>query len=49
LPDARGRRGARKGNRNDWKHGEASGEACALKREVAALGRLVRETMAAIE
>jgi hypothetical protein len=40
--------GAPKGNRNGLKHGEDSAETRALKREMQALARLARETMAAI-
>jgi hypothetical protein len=38
-----------RGNRNACKHGARSAEALALKREIRALARIVRETMAAIE
>ena len=41
--------GAPKGNRNALKHGASSAKALALKREITALARLARETMAAIE
>ena len=41
--------GAPKGNRNALKHGGFSAETIALKREISALARLARETMAAIE
>jgi uncharacterized protein YjcR len=41
--------GAPKGNRNALKHGECSAETLALKREIHALARMARETMAAIE
>jgi uncharacterized protein YjcR len=41
--------GAPKGNRNALKHGASSGETLALKRQITALVRLARETMAAIE
>jgi uncharacterized protein YjcR len=41
--------GAPKGNKNALKHGECSTETRALKREMQALARLARETMAAIE
>jgi uncharacterized protein YjcR len=41
--------GAPKGNRNGLKHGSRSAEAMALRKEVQALARLARETMAAIE
>jgi hypothetical protein len=41
--------GARKGNRNALKHGASSAKTLALKRQIAALVRLARETMAAIE
>jgi uncharacterized protein YjcR len=41
--------GAPKGNRNALKHGEFAAETIALKREIQALARMARETMAAIE
>jgi uncharacterized protein YjcR len=41
--------GAPKGNRNALKHGASSAETLALKRQITALARLARETMAAIE
>jgi uncharacterized protein YjcR len=41
--------GAPKGNRNAWKHGEAAGEARALRQEIADLGRMARRTMAGLE
>jgi uncharacterized protein YjcR len=41
--------GAPKGNRNALKHGAGSAEMLALRKEVQALARLARETMAAIE
>jgi uncharacterized protein YjcR len=41
--------GAPKGNRNALKHGECSADTLALKREIQALARIARETMAAIE
>jgi uncharacterized protein YjcR len=41
--------GALKGNRNALKHGECSAETRALKKEIHALARMARETMAAIE
>jgi hypothetical protein len=41
--------GAPKGNRNALKHGAMTAEALAFKREIAALARMARETMAAIE
>jgi hypothetical protein len=40
--------GAPKGNRNALKHGAHSAVALALKRQIAALARLARETMAEI-
>src|SRR5271166_4544053 len=40
--------GAPKGNSNALKHGASSAEMLALKKEVQALARLARETMAAI-
>jgi uncharacterized protein YjcR len=41
--------GAPKGNRNALKHGECSADTLALKREIQALARMARETLAAIE
>ncbi len=41
--------GAPKGNRNALKHGLYTAEAIALRREVLALARLARETVAAIQ
>ena len=41
--------GAPKGNRNAIKHGEFAAKTLALKREIQALARMARETMAAIE
>jgi uncharacterized protein YjcR len=41
--------GAPKGNRNALKHGASSAKTLALKRQITALARLARETMAAIE
>jgi uncharacterized protein YjcR len=41
--------GAPRGNRNALKHGEFTAETLALKREIQALARLARETMAATE
>ena len=41
--------GAPSGNRNAFKHGEFAAETLALKREIQALARMARETMAAIE
>ena len=41
--------GAPKGNRNAMKHGGFTAETLALKREIQALARMARETMAAIE
>ena len=49
LPDAWGRRRAPEGNRNALKHGASSAETLALKREIQALARMARETMATIE
>jgi uncharacterized protein YjcR len=40
--------GAPGGNRNAMKHGAQSAETLALKREIQALARLARETMAEI-
>jgi hypothetical protein len=47
MHGARG--GAPKGHRNALKHGATTAEALAFKREIAALARMARETMAAIE
>jgi hypothetical protein len=41
--------GAPRGNRNAVKHGEFAAETLALKREIQALARMARKTMAAIE
>jgi uncharacterized protein YjcR len=41
--------GAPKGNRNALKHGDFTAEAIETRRMVAALGRMARETMTAIE
>ena len=41
--------GAPKGNRNALKHGDFTAETLAFKKEIAALARMARETMAAIE
>jgi hypothetical protein len=41
--------GAPKGNRNALKHGEFTAEGRAMKRQISALARMARETMAAIE
>jgi uncharacterized protein YjcR len=41
--------GAPKGNQNALKHGEFAAETLALKREIQALARMARKTMAAIE
>jgi uncharacterized protein YjcR len=41
--------GAPKRNRNALKHGACSDEALALKKEIQALARMARQTMAAIE
>ncbi len=41
--------GAPKGNRNALKHGDFAAETLALRKEVQALARMARETMAAIE
>jgi hypothetical protein len=41
--------GAPKGNRNVMKHGGFTAETLALKREIQALARIARETMATIE
>ena len=44
-----GAAGGARGNRNALKHGENSAETLALKKEIQALARMARETMAAIE
>jgi uncharacterized protein YjcR len=41
--------GAPRGNGNALKHGEYSAETRAVKREIQALARTARETLAAIE
>ena len=41
--------GAPAGNRNAFKHGEFAAETLALKREIQALARMARATMASIE
>jgi hypothetical protein len=41
--------GAPKGNKNALKHVDFTAEGLALKRQISALARMVRETMAAIE
>jgi uncharacterized protein YjcR len=41
--------GAPKGNKNALKHGDFTAEAMALKKEIAALARMARETVAGIE
>ena len=41
--------GAPKGNKNALKHGDFTAEGLALKRQISALARMVRETMEAIE
>jgi uncharacterized protein YjcR len=41
--------GAPKGNRNALKHGGFTAEGLGLKREIQALARMARETVAAIE
>jgi hypothetical protein len=41
--------GAPKGNRNAWRHRNYSAEAIAVKKEIQALARMARQTMAAIE
>jgi len=41
--------GAPKGNRNALKHGACSAETLALKRQISALARMARETIAAVE
>ena len=41
--------GLLKGNRNALRHGGFTAETLALKREIQALARMARETMAAIE
>jgi uncharacterized protein YjcR len=41
--------GAPRGNRNALKHGDFTTETLALKRQISALARMARETIAAIE
>ena len=41
--------GAPKGNRNAVKHGEFTAETLAMKRQIHALARMARETLAAVE
>jgi hypothetical protein len=41
--------GAPKGNRNAFKHGAHSAQALALKRQISALARFARETIAEVE
>ena len=41
--------GAPKGNKNALKHGEFTAEGLALKRQISALARIARETIAGIE
>jgi hypothetical protein len=41
--------GAPKGNKNTLKHGDFTAEGLALKKQISALARMARETMAAIE
>jgi uncharacterized protein YjcR len=41
--------GAPKGNRNALKHGASTAETIALRKEIVALARMARETMAVIE
>jgi uncharacterized protein YjcR len=41
--------GAPRGNQNALKHGEFAAETLALKKEVASLARIARETLAKIE
>jgi uncharacterized protein YjcR len=41
--------GAPRGNRNAFRHGEFTAETMALKKDIAALARKTRETMAVIE
>jgi hypothetical protein len=40
---------APKGNRNAWKHGDFTAEGLALKKQINALARMARETVAGIE
>jgi uncharacterized protein YjcR len=47
MHGARG--GAPRGNRNAVKHGEFAAETLALKKQISALARQARETMAVIE
>jgi hypothetical protein len=41
--------GAPRGNRNALKHGDFTAEATALKRQISALARMARETVAGID
>jgi hypothetical protein len=41
--------GAPRGNRNAWKHGETSGKARALRKQIAELVWIVARTMTEIE
>ncbi len=41
--------GAPRGNTNALKHGDFTAETLALRREIQALARMARETMAAME
>jgi hypothetical protein len=41
--------GAPKGNRNALRHGDFTAEGLALKRQISALARIARETIAGIE
>jgi uncharacterized protein YjcR len=41
--------GAPQGNRNALKHGDFTAETLALKKQISALARMARKTMAAIE
>jgi hypothetical protein len=47
MPNARRR--APRGNKNALKHGATTAQALAFKREIAALARMARETMAAVK
>ena len=48
MSNARAGGGARKGNKNAVKHGAMVAESIALRREVQALARMARKTIAAI-
>jgi len=49
MPDARPGGGAPKGNKNALQHGDFTAGGLTLKRQIGALARMARETMAGIE